>query len=216
MAPEKSVSAREEMLGRIRQALGTRPPRPPAPEFPLDPVTVISPEERVARFREALTALGGAVVEVATPDDARAYLAPRLEGHRVIASEAPLVKACGFAGGFSREACADAEVGITSADFALADTGTLVFWSEPRLVSLLPPRHIAIIERAKIISGLDELFQRVPQPAENASFLVLVTGPSRTADIEMRLVRGVHGPGDILVLIVGTVTPSTRNASGGT
>jgi L-lactate dehydrogenase complex protein LldG len=203
METEKAMSPREEMLGRIKQALGDRPPRPASPAFAPGSVTVTSSADLCAQFRESLTALGGAVVEVATPEDARAYLEPKLAGLRVMASDAPLVKACGFASTYSREDCAAAEIGITSADFALADTGSLVFWSESRLISLLPPRHIAIVERAKIISGLDELFTRVPQPAANASFMVLVTGPSRTADIEMRLVRGVHGPGDILVLIVG-------------
>ena len=170
----------------------------------------------VEQFRQSLTALGGSVLEVATPVEARAYLEPKLAGLRVMASNAAIVNACGFETNFSRDSCAEADIGITSADFALADTGTLVFWSEPRLISLLPPRHIAIVERDKIISGLDELFTQVPQPAANASSLVLVTGPSRTADIEMRLVRGVHGPGEILVLIVETVTRTKRHASGET
>lgn len=189
------------MLGRIRAALGPRSAAV-APPVSLDE-TVKPGADLCARFRQALTALGGSVIEAATVADARAYLEPKLTGRRVAASNAPLVRACGFTSDFSRDACAAADVGITSADFALADTGTLVFVSEPRLVSLLPSRHIALIERAKIIAGLDELFARVPQPAAASSSMVLVTGPSRTADIEMRLVRGVHGPGDILVLIVG-------------
>lgn len=208
------MSAREEMLDRVRQALGSRKKPVPPPVYLHE--TVNSGQQLVEQFRNALTALGGSVIEAADPADARNYLAPKLAGLRVAASDAPLVRACGFEPDFSRESCAAAEIGITSADFALADTGTLVFLSEPRLVSLLPPKHIAIIDRAKIISGLDELFRRVPQPAELASSMVLITGPSRTADIEMRLVRGVHGPGEILVLIVASVTPSTRNASGGT
>ena len=210
----KKISAREQMLGRVRAALGKRE-TPVAPPVYLNK-TVKSDAGFVETFRQALTALGGSVVEVDTPEQARAYLEPKLAGVRVAASDTALVRACGFAADFSRASCAAAEIGITSADFALADTGTLVFLSEPRLLSLLPPRHIAIIERAKIIAGLDELFERVPQPAAVASSMVLVTGPSRTADIEMRLVRGVHGPGEILVLIVGSGTRSTRDASGGT
>lgn len=202
MEGPKIMTPREQMLTRIRSALGTRERPVPPPVFLHE---TVNPElDQVAQFRQALTALGGTVVEVGSAAEARRYLEPKLAGHRVIASDAPLVRACGFTTEFSREACAAAEIGITSADFALADTGTLVFWSEPRLISLLPPRHIAIVERAKIISGLDELFTRVPQPAAEASAMVLITGPSRTADIEMRLVRGVHGPGEILVLIVGS------------
>jgi L-lactate utilization protein LutC len=104
-----------------------------------------------------------------------------------------------------REACAAADVGITSADYALADTGTLVLFSdaeESRLVSLLPPRHIAVVPVSRLIDSLDDLLGRVPLPADATSSMVFITGPSRTADIEQILVRGVHGPGDVTVVLV--------------
>jgi len=104
-----------------------------------------------------------------------------------------------------RGLCASADFGITSADYALADTGTLVMLAGPheaRLVSLLPPAHIAVVPRDRILTGLDELFSVLPRPAEQTSSMVLITGPSRTADIEQILVRGVHGPGQITVVIV--------------
>jgi len=203
MEEKKIVTGRDQMLERVRRALGKRGPFVAPPVFLNE--TVTPGVDLCAKFRENLTALGGVVVEAQNIEEARAYLQPLLAGRRVMASTAPILKACGIAGEFSRNACAEAEIGITSADFALADTGSLVFLSEPRLISLLPPRHIAVIERVKIISGLDELFSRVPHPGAESSAMVLVTGPSRTADIEMRLVRGVHGPGEILVLIVGDV-----------
>jgi L-lactate dehydrogenase complex protein LldG len=96
-------------------------------------------------------------------------------------------------------------VGITSADYALADTGTLVMLASPqeaRMISLLPPAHIAVVPRARILTGLDELFSLLPNPAEATSSMVLITGPSRTADIEQILVRGVHGPGLLTVVVV--------------
>jgi L-lactate dehydrogenase complex protein LldG len=62
------------------------------------------------------------------------------------------------------------------------------------------------MERDKILTGLDELFTTMPDPAAKSSAMVLITGPSRTADIEMRLVRGVHGPGELHVVIVDHVT----------
>ena len=98
-----------------------------------------------------------------------------------------------------------AEIGVSSPHYALADTGTLVFLTESgeaRLISLLPPRHIAVIGRDKILSGLDELLSLVPLPGVNSSAMVLITGPSRTADIEMRLVRGVHGPGEVTEAVI--------------
>jgi L-lactate utilization protein LutC len=54
-----------------------------------------------------------------------------------------------------------------------------------------------------VLSGLDELFTILPDPAAQTSSMVLITGPSRTADIEQILVRGVHGPGEIHVVVVG-------------
>ena len=61
--------------------------------------------------------------------------------------------------------------------------------------------HIAVVPRDRILTGLDELFSILPNPAEQSSSMVLITGPSRTADIEQILVRGVHGPGRITVLV---------------
>src|SRR6185437_7463515 len=101
--------------------------------------------------------------------------------------------------------CASADYGITSADYALADTGTLVMLSSPqeaRMISLLPPAHVALVPRSRILASLDELFTLLPDPAAVTSSMVLITGPSRTGDIEQILVRGVHGPGDFTVVVV--------------
>jgi L-lactate dehydrogenase complex protein LldG len=62
--------------------------------------------------------------------------------------------------------------------------------------------HIAIVEHTRLLTGLDELLTILPYPAQQTSSMVLITGPSRTADIEQILVRGVHGPGEIHVVVV--------------
>lgn len=147
-----------------------------------------------------------------TPAEARAQVESILRDRRALASHARILDVCGIptlpgvSTEFSREACAAAGVGITSADYALADTGSLALLAESResrLLSLLPPCHVAVIDRTRILGGLDELFTLTPHPAERSSAMVLITGPSRTGDIEMRLVRGVHGPGEIHVVIIG-------------
>jgi L-lactate dehydrogenase complex protein LldG len=103
-----------------------------------------------------------------------------------------------------REACATIGAGITSADYGRP---TPARWScfpsarEARMISLLPPMH-GLIPREIILTGLDELFTILPNPAEVTSSMVLITGPSRTADIEQILVRGVHGTGEIHVIVV--------------
>ncbi len=210
------MTSRDEILSRIGSALG-RTAGDPVPDAPpvLLRYAASSRQERIALFSEALVALAGRVSVAATPAEARAYVESVLGGRRAIASSAPVLKASGIlslpgvSSEFSRERCAEAEVGISSADFALADTGSLVLMSasgESRMISLLPPCHISVIEANKILATLDELLELEPQPAIESSAMVLITGPSRTADIEMRLVRGVHGPGEIHVVIVADVT----------
>ena len=102
-----------------------------------------------------------------------------------------------------------ADIGITGADFAIADTGTLVLLSgpkQPRLTSLLPPVHIAILEKENIVVDIHALFARLGEFYENfdrlCSCISFITGPSRTADIELNLTLGVHGPRRAIVIIV--------------
>jgi L-lactate dehydrogenase complex protein LldG len=97
-------------------------------------------------------------------------------------------------------------VGITGAHAALADTGSVVLVhgsGRARLVSLLPPVHIAIVPIARLYATLGELFVAEPSVLREAANVVFVTGPSRTADIEMTLTRGVHGPRLVHVVLVG-------------
>jgi len=104
---------------------------------------------------------------------------------------------------------ARADLGITAADWALADTGTLVLFSSAghsRSASLLPPVHVAIVPASRILSGLEELMEKLPSDAVEAlkreSNVTLITGTSKTADIELSLVRGVHGPGTVHVIVI--------------
>lgn len=194
------MTPREEIFNRVRAALG-RPEGSPVPDPPAVRLRKPAPFDTAARFGGALRALGANVIETQDAGDAVRSI---LGGRSFVAS--PTISASQQ---FSRDSCATAAVGITSADFGLADTGSLVFLSESgesRLISLLPPCHIAVMERAKILTGLDELFSIVPDPGAKSSAMVLITGPSRTADIEMRLVRGVHGPGELHVVICDDVT----------
>lgn len=206
--------SRDNILHKIRTALGrgagqaVADPPPARIRIPEVPV-----EARIASMLERVRALAG---DALVADDPRAFVAAAIEGKTAVASNAPFLAECGIASlpgvrsGVTdrvalRELCAMVDIGITSADYALADTGTLVMIASPqeaRMISLLPPAHIAVVPRARLLTGLDELFSILPTPAETTSSMVLITGPSRTADIEQILVRGVHGPGKLTVVVV--------------
>lgn len=99
-----------------------------------------------------------------------------------------------------------AELGITSVDWAVAETGSLALCARPgqgRAASLLPPRYLAIVEPAQIVPDLFDLFERLEAEKQQLpSNVTLVTGPSKTGDIELKLTTGVHGPGDVHLLVV--------------
>jgi L-lactate dehydrogenase complex protein LldG len=97
------------------------------------------------------------------------------------------------------------EAGITAAAGAIAETGALILRpseKEPRLMSIVPPIHIAVLQADKIYNSLSEVIQKENWPANMPTNVVLVSGPSKTADIEMTLAFGVHGPRELIVLIL--------------
>jgi len=97
------------------------------------------------------------------------------------------------------------DVGITRAQAAIAETGTLVLDSsveQNRLVSLVPPVHIAILDASRIYATLGETLAALQAGGEVSPAITFITGPSRTADIELTLTIGVHGPQELYVIIV--------------
>jgi L-lactate utilization protein LutC len=101
-----------------------------------------------------------------------------------------------------------AELGISGVDYLIAETGTIVVAArpgDPRSVSLLPPIHIAVAAANQIVPDLFDLFDATQLREEEAlppSCLTLITGPSKTGDIELKLVTGVHGPGEVHVVLI--------------
>ena len=91
---------------------------------------------------------------------------------------------------------------ISHAAYALADTGSVVLLSsdEPRSRSLLPWTHVTVVREGTIVAGLEELFEALG--TDLPSSVAIVTGPSRSADIEQKLAVGVHGPGEVHVAIL--------------
>lgn len=104
---------------------------------------------------------------------------------------------------------ADFAVGITAVDFLVARTGSLVLSSATaggRRLSVLPPLHIAIATMDQLVISLDEALTRYQKRGEldRSSYATIITGPSRTSDIEKILVLGAHGPKRLAVIVVET------------
>lgn len=104
----------------------------------------------------------------------------------------------------------ETDVGISDVERAIAETGTLVYASgehRSRGGFLVPPTHIAIVRASQIVADMIDHWPSVSQtaatPGALPSSMVMITGPSKTADIEGILITGVHGPGAVHVFVVG-------------
>lgn len=103
-----------------------------------------------------------------------------------------------------REVAATAEIGLTTAEWAIAETGSLVLaggTGKGRSVTLLPPIHVAVVPMDRLLTTVPEAIGKYSDGNVPAN-LCFHTGPSRTGDIEMTLSIGVHGPGEVHVVLV--------------
>ncbi len=223
------MGARAEILARIRAAAPGGGHQPTATTAPLPQGPAASPASAEARFERELRSLTAelhrADNDAATAETVAAVL--RAQGARtVVAWPTPLIRrlvdaeplrAAGVAWTFPeengdayrgawRQACIAADAGITEVDWALADTGTLVVGSgrqQPQMASLVPRLHIAIVPSARLLADIDGLFAVLgAERTALGSCLTLISGPSRTADIEKKIVLGVHGPEILHVVLV--------------
>ena len=174
----------------------------------------------VKMFCERLESVGGHCTVVHDElEAARALtqiiseLQSRVPAKRIALSDAPLVSelARGLPVEESRVCPPVSElfsydVGVTSAQAAIAETGTLVLESEKerhRLVSLLPPVHVAIVRSDNICLTIGDALKELRRSNEEMSrAITFITGPSRTADIELTLTVGVHGPKELYVIVL--------------
>ena len=130
----------------------------------------------------------------ATHDTWRDVLGELLAGKRVLWPGEYAPKA---------ELFADVDAAVTTTRGAIAETGTLILWpsaDEPRLVSLVPPMHVALLDVEKIVDTLDDAIEGWEETMPPNA--LLISGPSKTADIEQTLAYGVHGPKRLVVVLL--------------
>ncbi len=105
----------------------------------------------------------------------------------------------------NREQLFVADAGITEAQWGIAETGTLVLASgaeRHRLTSLVPPIHIALVPASRIVATMPSVLKQLTGSDGRHQAVTFITGPSRTADIELTLVVGVHGPKELHVIVL--------------
>ena len=104
-----------------------------------------------------------------------------------------------------KDALFQTEAAITGTIGGIADPGAIILWPtplEPRLMSLVPPVHIAVLEADNIYGTLAEAVEKGRWAGQMPTNALLISGPSKTADIEFQLVFGVHGPKELIVLVL--------------
>ncbi len=172
----------------------------------------------VERFQQALEAVSGHCIVVDDRGAAAAaiqQIIQQTKARRIAVSNSPLVQNviadvksdAVLLENAAAPALFDCDVGITSAQWAIAETGTLVLESDRerhRLSSLVPLVHIAIIESDRIRQTLGEVLQALSEKGQDglSPTVTFITGPSRTSDIELTLAIGVHGPGELYVIVL--------------
>jgi L-lactate dehydrogenase complex protein LldG len=216
----RKVSAREDILTRVRQGLGrAATPDPAAAERVSQTLSdtgtaprITLPDDLVGRFIECSLAASSTVdrvkVRSAVPQAVSTYLrANALSFEAAVWPEfADLDWAdAGLKPAF-RAAAADDLVGITGCFCALAETGTLMLLSGPRTAattSLLPETHIAVVPESRIVIGMEEGFALLrAERGDLPRSVNFVSGPSRTGDIEQTIVLGAHGPYRVHLILV--------------
>ena len=225
------MSGRAEFLASIRhrtQAGRYKPTKAPDVAWTpkVEPRESEPIEDPPARFIEELEALGGHGKRVGSLDEAREYvleLAREREAKLLVRWDVDELEELGVDAPLGeagvevvvwrdledfREVAGKADIGLSTAAWAIAETGTLVLEGGPgkgRTVTLLPPTYVAVVPVERILSTVPEAIEKYAGLAADGlpANVCFHTGPSRSGDIEMSLFVGMHGPGDVHVILVG-------------
>lgn len=198
------MSARDDILGRVRRALaGVQPAGapPPAPR-------VAAPEDLVAHFAERVADYR-AVVERCTAAGLESHVAAALpDGARVLVPDGLAVEVPGGVvdTGFTAAELDAFDAVVTEARVGIAETGTIVLDHGPgqgrRAITLVPDRHVCIVREDQVVPDVPDALALLDPAAAGPRPLTWISGPSATSDIELDRVEGVHGPRTLHVLIV--------------
>jgi L-lactate dehydrogenase complex protein LldG len=215
---EKHNPSKQNILTRLRKA-GAQP-------LPTHPASYSqwysdSESERVERFQLKLTANHAEVINVKS-ETIQAALEKIYQSHNInrlaVGTNGAFHQSIIQAGKQREVQLFDTEIehvkselfdevdaGVTHSLAGIADTGTLVLWpsvNEPRTLSLVPPIHIALIKQSTIVSNFTQLMQTQQWHRNMPTNSLLISGPSKTADIQQTLAYGAHGPSKLIIVLI--------------
>jgi len=217
------MSARDAILSRIRKAQGRAGSGPTASELAgvhaviarreIGPRPgIASAPDSLAQFRKECERVSTTFAEVASSVAVPAEVKRYLDGIGVAASVVAWSEFAGLDWGLAgiafaaRPATGDDRTGLTGCFCAIAETGTVLLLSAPEMPktnALLPDTHICVVRRSRLLKTMEDAFALVrTEIGEPPRSMFMVSGPSRTADIEMTIVIGAHGPYRVHVILV--------------
>ncbi len=215
------MSSREAILARLRERLDG-PLTAPASDFSVVTGRCWSNEERLSRFEQLITSVHGEVIHtpkaawvdtlegVLTQKSIKRMALGRLnevakEARAVLAdTDIELVSADRDIEAWQQEQFESVDAGLTSIKGGIAETGSLWLWptaDEPRLLSLVPPIHIAVLDADTLLDTFHDVVEQHQWAEQMPTNALLISGPSKTADIEQTLAYGVHGPKELVVIL---------------
>jgi len=218
----ENATARDRILARLH-ASGTH--ETVVPDIPMPTALTLDRDEQIERLSDLMTAIRTEVhvVEKGAWTDKIKALARKKGWERMLygpqgplgqeiesawsSDENGLPERVGYTQPvetFKDELFTTIDVGLTSTRGGIAETGAVVLWptpAEPRLLSLVPPVHVAVLDADSIYNSMNEMMVAENWSKGMPTNALLISGPSKTADIEFTLVFGVHGPKELVVII---------------
>jgi len=212
------MTSRTSILDDIRSSLAKSAPfehlyhhLQPSPLSPPVSTQGFSAKDLADRFSNELAAVGGEIHRVGTEEQAVATVSSilgEINAKRVAISDKALfqnldLQEIELIAEPSREELFAVDAGVSTAQLAIAETGTLVMRSsmeKHRLVSLVPPIHICVLDSSDIRPSMHSVLEEMSNKIDPT--ITFITGPSRTSDIELTLAIGVHGPKRLIVILI--------------
>lgn len=219
-----NTSARENIFARLHTARSAGQTYAPVPEK-WEPAPIEDKKARVARFVELMKAMRSEVYQVKGDEwvgKLQEILAERGLKNLVYGPGTEIAKKLESAWKGKKDSGTElvpwkddvevfrddlfaADAGITTTMGGIAEAAAMILWpspQEPRLLSLVPPVHFAVVKADRIWTSFSEAVRELDWNAKAPTNALLISGPSKTADIELILQFGVHGPTDLIVFLV--------------